>query len=60
MACDPMRHGAYFATDGLEAKDLVYLEGGDHERLPRVDEPGTGTSASSRCIEPEAPEHGRP
>jgi len=60
MACDPVRRGAYFAIGGLEAKDAVYMEGGALERLPRVDERGTATSARSRCIEPEAPEHRRP
>jgi len=60
MACDPLRRGAYFAIDGREAKGVACMEGGDRKRVPRVDVRGTTTSARSRGIEPEAPEHRRP
>ena len=65
--------------DELEANDIVYMEGGDHECLLRISheqfqalprrelvlvaelgDRGMGISARSPCIDPKAPELGRP
>ena len=38
VACDPVRHGAYFRTDELEANDVVYTEGSAETRETLMNE----------------------
>ena len=38
VACDPVRHGAYFRTDKLEANDVVYTEGSAETRETLMNE----------------------